>query len=293
MTLFYPDVSAYEAGISLSGAAAACIKFTEGTSWLSSDWVPALGRAAKAGCWPFGYHFLHQGNGAGQAAWCHAHAAGHPLMLDWEPTGGSKPGVADAEAFTDAFRNAGGTCNLLYLPHWYWQQLGEPSLAPFAQRGMVLVSSNYTTYSDSGPGWAGYGGMQVAVWQYTSTHQFNGMQVDFNAYKGSLAQLKAVVGGLAHSPAQNWTETMIANLPTLIQGNHDTPGDVQFVHRLQALVKVIGDINKLPEASAVKTDGNYSQVTWKGVLRVQQFFGLAQDGTVGPKTWAALVAGQH
>lgn len=290
MTLFYPDVSAYEEGISLSGAAAACIKITEGTGWLSSDWMPAVGRAAKAGCWPFGYHFLHAGNGSGQAAWCHQHAAGHPVMLDWEPTGTSKPGVADAEAFVDNFRHAGGTCNLLYLPNWYWQQLGSPSLAPFAQRGMVLVSSNYTTYSDSGPGWAGYGGMSVAVWQYTSTHQFNGMQVDFNAYKGSLAQLKAVVTG--GQPAQNWTETMIANLPTVAQGDADHPGAVQYIHRLQALVKVIGDINHLPEASAVKADGKYAQSTWKGVLRVQKFFGLTEDGIVGQKTWGALVAGQ-
>jgi peptidoglycan hydrolase-like protein with peptidoglycan-binding domain len=99
--------------------------------------------------------------------------------------------------------------------------------------------------------------------------------------------------GATPPPAQDWTETMIANLPTLIQGSADKAGAVQFVHRLQALVKVIGDVNKIPAASAVAATGTYDKTTWLGVLALQKMFGLTQDGAVGPKTWAALVAGQH
>ncbi len=95
------------------------------------------------------------------------------------------------------------------------------------------------------------------------------------------------------TPAQNWTETMIANLPALIQGSADKAGSVQMVHRLQALVKVIGDINKIPAASAVAATGTFDRTTWLGVLALQRFFGLAQDGQVGPATWGALVAGQY
>jgi hypothetical protein len=94
-------------------------------------------------------------------------------------------------------------------------------------------------------------------------------------------------------PGLNWTETLVNTLPALRQGDADLSGAVQFVHRLQALVKVIGDINGLAGASAVKADGTFGQVTWTGVLRVQQFFGLAEDGICGPATWAALVAGQR
>ena len=93
--------------------------------------------------------------------------------------------------------------------------------------------------------------------------------------------------------AASWTETMISNLPTLQQGNRDHPGSVQFVHRLQSLVKVIGDINHLAAASAVKADGNFSQQTHAGVLAVQKFFRLTTDGICGPATWGALVAGQR
>lgn len=94
-------------------------------------------------------------------------------------------------------------------------------------------------------------------------------------------------------PAQNWTDAMIADLPTLVQGNADKAGAVQYVRRMQALVKVIGDVNKLPAASAVAVTGTYDRTTWLGVLAIQKMFGLAEDGQVGELTWSALVAGQH
>ena len=86
---------------------------------------------------------------------------------------------------------------------------------------------------------------------------------------------------------------MIADLPTLQQGSADKAGAVQFVHRAQALVKVIGDINKIPAASAVAATGTFDAATRQGVVALQKMFGLTQDGAVGPATWAALVAGQH
>ena len=99
--------------------------------------------------------------------------------------------------------------------------------------------------------------------------------------------------GTPKPPATGWTAAMIADLPTLIQGSADKAGGVQMVHRMQALVKVVGDINKLPAASAVAATGTYDRTTWVGVLTVQKFFGLTEDGKVGPATWTALVAGQH
>lgn len=70
----------------------------------------------------------------------------------------SKPGVDKAVRFTRHYRALGGICHTLYLPHWYWQVLGSPDLKPVTDLGMVLVSSDYTTYSDTGPGWQPYGG---------------------------------------------------------------------------------------------------------------------------------------
>ena len=94
-------------------------------------------------------------------------------------------------------------------------------------------------------------------------------------------------------PAQNWTEALVNTLPTLQQGSADKAGTVQMVHRMQALVKVIGDINKIPAASAVAASGSFDATTRNGVLAVQKMFGLTQDGIVAQHTWSALVAGQH
>jgi len=94
-------------------------------------------------------------------------------------------------------------------------------------------------------------------------------------------------------PAASPTEALVNTLPTLRQGDADHPGAVEYVHRLQALVKVIGDVNHLAEASAVKADGTFGHVTFAGLLRVQKFFGVTQDGVCGQATWGALVAGQR
>ena len=108
-----------------------------------------------------------------------------------------------------------------------------------------------------------------------------------------IALAMSIRQGTAPPPAQDWTDAMIASLPTLIQGSADKAGVVQYVRRMQALVKVIGDVNKLPAASSVAVTGTYDRTTWLGVLAVQKMFGLTQDGAVGPATWGALVAGQH
>ena len=194
MTIFYPDVYSGQAGISFHGAPIAMVKATQGTGYVNPDYSPAKSRAASAGAFFCGYHFLEAGNGSGQAQHAFSVAGkGVPLMVDFEPSN-TKPSMADAEAFIDEYRKLGGTVHLLYFPHWYWQELGSPALTPFISRTMHLVSSDYTAYSDTGPGWAAYGGMTPAVWQYTSGATFSGHNpVDMNAYKGTIAQFKALV----------------------------------------------------------------------------------------------------
>lgn len=225
MTIWYPDISGFQAGVSLRGTVAVCCKATEGTGYVNPDYARARGNAAANGAWFFAYHFLHAGQAAAQAAHAHATVGRTPLMLDVEPTTGSNPSLADAVAFVDAYRKLGGVIGLVYLPRWYWSgglrllrqaasqgiigrrselanprpediiAMGSPSLAPLASRGMHLVSSSYTAYSDTGPGWQPYGGLTPAVWQYTSSFAFNGYRVDFNAFKGTVDQLQAAAAG--------------------------------------------------------------------------------------------------
>lgn len=198
MTIHFPDVSNYQAGLSLAGAVAVEAKASEGTGYRDPTYASFKLQAAVAGI-PFcAYHFLRRGDPAGQAAYALGIVGPNtPLMLDVETAvDGTDATMADMYGFIDAYRAAGGLVTLAYLPHWYWQDhWGSPSLAGLTQRNVALISSNYTTYSDDGPGWAPYGGVTPAIWQYTFQQPFNGQFVDFNAYKGSVAELAALFAG--------------------------------------------------------------------------------------------------
>jgi GH25 family lysozyme M1 (1,4-beta-N-acetylmuramidase) len=293
VTLRYPDISAYQAGISLAGAVAVCIKVTEGADWANSDYLAALARAADAGAWAFAYHFLHAGATARQAAWCRQHDAGRPLMIDAEPTTGSRPGLGDITAFTDAYRAGGGRAGLVYLPRWYWEQIGSPNLAPLAGRGLTLVASNYTAYSDtsSGAGWQPYGGMTPAIWQYTDRQPFGGMLVDFNAFRGDLPGLQAAAAATAGPPPPAWTADppawpyppgdwlgLPSPNPRCHSGYWGGP-DAAAVHTWQAQMGRRG--------WQLAADGRYGPATATVCRLFQAEKGLPVDGLAGPATWAA------
>lgn len=265
MTIYFPDISSGQAGISLTNAMAVTAKATEGTGYVNPDYAAAKGRAANSGTFFMAYHFLHQGNAAAQAA--HAFSVvGNTvaLMVDWETTTNSNPAVADAEGFIDAYRKLGGVTHLLYLPHWYWQQLGSPALAPFASRSMAIVSSDYTTYTDanSGPGWQPYGGMTPAIWQYTSTLQFNGYRCDFNAFRGTFAGKQdppSITGCLSELRALATTGKYTA--PTADGWTYDAP---------RALVASGGhtsvDLTWQPPAGAPVPPAEYLVYIYRGTL---------------------------
>lgn len=278
MTLFYPDVSGYQGNIDLAGVPAACAKATEGTGYASPWYTAQEAEAARSGAFFFAYHFLHHGNAAAQAQHAHSVAGGVPLMLDFEPTGTSAPTLADATAFIRAYRKAGGTCWLAYLPHWYWQQLGSPDLKPLRDLGMLLVSSAYPGGypGDHGSGWTPYGGYrEVTVWQYTSSQALHGEPVDFNAYRGTLAQLKQLVtkGHLDTGPV----------MPVSVLHLGSQGADVATLQR-----KLSG--SHLPGVRGIAVDGVFGQQTETAVRNFQSLEGLAVDGIVGPETWKAVWA---
>lgn len=189
MTIYYPDIASYQAGIDLKGALAVCAKATEGTTYTNPFYGEFKANAGKHSTFFFAYHFLHHGNPAAQAEYCRKFVGGTPLMIDAEPTGNSRPTLYDIYRFADVFRNLGGVVWLVYLPRWYWAQspLNSSSLRPLSQRGLLLVSSAYTGYTDAdtGVGWQPYGGMTPTIWQYTDALSFNGYNVDFNAFRGT------------------------------------------------------------------------------------------------------------
>jgi GH25 family lysozyme M1 (1,4-beta-N-acetylmuramidase) len=196
MTIYFPDVSSYQDGISLAGALAAGVKCTQGTTYYSPCYAAQVAEAQRHGAFQFSYHFLEHGAGSDQADWFLAHAGKVPAMVDCEPAYDkhgnmiSAPDLTDVCQFIDRLRARGGVIHWVYLPHWWWQDhLGSADLKPLRDRGMLLWSSAYTTYSDagSGAGWQPYGGMTPTVWQYSETNDFGGVtgNVDFNAFRGS------------------------------------------------------------------------------------------------------------
>lgn len=257
MTTFYPDISAFQTGIDLKGVPAVCCKVTEGTGYVNPDYSRAKSNAASHNVFFFAYHFLHAGNATDQAAWCHQHAKTTPLMLDVEPVGGSHPSLMDVAEFIAAYRANGGTIHLVYLPHWYWQQIGSPSLSTLKDANLCLVSSQYTSFA-SGAGWAAYGGVTPVIWQYSQSNLLNGHTVDYNAYRGTLTQLKSRVRtGKLPEPkvAVNPVEGLHAT-PRYTQADlkwNDTPGAKSYRVIVKRGLKVVSK-HETPHLSRTVTD---------------------------------------
>jgi hypothetical protein len=147
----------FQAGISIEeirreGFDFMAVKVSEGLdgSYLVAGSADFLRRGGAAGLLCLGYHYLHAGDEDTQAkVFAEAlRAAGVPGMLDAEAlaSDGRAPTltVAGIRGFLDACGRLGARVPLLYLPHWYWERLGRPSLAGLPP----LWGSSYVSPSD-------------------------------------------------------------------------------------------------------------------------------------------------
>lgn len=224
MTVHFPDLSHYQAGADLQGAAAVIVKATQGVSFTDRAYVAFKAKAAAAGIPFMAYHWVDASPIGAQASHAHAVIGDVPVMWDAEAAGSTVPRLVQ---ITKAYRALGGDVRLVYLPHWWWQQIGSPDLRPLAHAGLALVSSSYPHggYSEDGPGWAAYGGVAPTIWQWTSSHLFNGIRCDFNAFRGTKAELAALLTGTPTSgadmtPAQEYVQHVINyRLAGLLGGN--------------------------------------------------------------------------
>jgi hypothetical protein len=215
MAIRFHDVSHHNGDYHPDGPTLA--KATEGLSFIDERYTTTRARTL-AGGWPFaGYHFLDGGNPDGQAVHAFSVIGRTPAMLDVEePVTGRPPTLAETVAFVDHYRDLGGVLNVLYLPRWFWAgRWGSPSLAPLAARGLALISSNYTLYTDTGPGWAPYGGMVPAIWQYTST------PIDTSAFRGTVDELRRLFAGGGGAPDQGVDMTTVDLTPAAIAAVRD------------------------------------------------------------------------
>lgn len=207
MTEFIADVASYQHGLDLKSLRPDCvgveIKCTEGATYANPDYPGWLAQARANGLLTIAYHYVNTDPPAAQAANLAAHILDKtvPVMLDVEAGAGSWPNIL---AVTDAMTAAGLGVRLFYLPEFFWQRLGSPSLVTaMAARRLSLVSAHYPSATAGSPAglypgdtsllWAGYGGVDPVLLQFASTALQGGQQVDMNAYRGTTGELAALL----------------------------------------------------------------------------------------------------
>lgn len=171
-------------------------KVSEGSSYKDPYW-PAIRDWCTANDFPcIGYHYVRVGDPAGQAANFVANGGGKFAMLDFEANSGD---ISNFWAVVNAFNAADVEIALSYIPRWYWQQIGSPDLSQVPG----LIASNYVNGSGYAsvlyPGnddarWAPYGGATPQILQFTSSALVAGKSVDANAFKGTITELRALLG---------------------------------------------------------------------------------------------------
>jgi hypothetical protein len=177
------------------------LKATEGSTFVDSEFGANLAEARAAGLLVCAYHYLRSTASAAAQVANVARVVPQdvPVIPDVEANSGS---IGLTREFVTRLREAGYRVPLLYLPRWYWQQIGSPPLA-----GLPPLWSS--RYPDNVIGalqskwaqvpahyWNGYGGLDVAVLQFTSSARIAGhAPLDANAYRGTRAQLAALLGG--------------------------------------------------------------------------------------------------
>lgn len=202
MTIFGPDLSSFQDGLDAGALDYPFViaKCSEGTYYTDRDYHAWRLQAEAAGKAFIPYHFISGEGPAAQARALAAHIGDPtlPVMLDFEPTGAYRPDLPQLLAVADAMKAVGLRVRLAYVPRWYWQQLGSPTLTSLAARGIALVASAYpggTGYpGDDAAGWQPYGGMASALYQYTDHAPVQGRGVDMNAFRGTLAELRTLLG---------------------------------------------------------------------------------------------------
>lgn len=205
MPIFGIDISHHQGAFDVERAAREGIEFfilkaTEGSGFTDSRFKENLAKVRKTGKLVAAYHYQRAGISAvAQVAQIKRVVPRDvPVILDVEANSGHVSLTRDILA---RLRAAGYRSPLLYLPRWYWQQIGSPSLAGLPP----LWSSRYPDnriddirgeYADvPSHYWDGYGGLRVAVLQFTSSARVAGRSpIDGNAYRGSLAQLRVLFG---------------------------------------------------------------------------------------------------
>lgn len=206
-------------GMDLEAARAAGIDFfvhkcTDGPGYYKDPYfAQAMARARNADFPLTGaYHVLWNGHVEEQMDWFMSvldeaapwwRTEPYLLQLDCEPFGynGSTPTKATIQQAADCLvAETGGRCRpVVYAPKWVYENqlagLGHPLWA--SNYGTNAIAAHTVGYpGDGSTRWAAYSGQVPAILQYSSRAQIGSQsQCDANAYRGTLAELRALISG--------------------------------------------------------------------------------------------------
>lgn len=270
MAVFGIDVSRYQTGIDLRELPVDFVmaKVSEGSGWKDPQFDVYREQVGGTDLLFAGYHFLRGDSPPGDQARNVKAALGDsgiPVIIDIERTNGvPQPKMADVRLFRDVAVNLGvNVANLLYLPEWYWTEIGRPDTG-----GWDIWQSNYGSNDGVYPGdqsdrWIAMG-RQAAVLQYTSTGRLPGYSgdLDINAFRGTreeLAQKGWFYDFKEHEVAtKSEIQAWVASTPIKI----NTDGTVwplqQVLRRLLAVAntpEAVVDVPTAEEVAAVVLQG--------------------------------------
>lgn len=185
------------------------MKATEGAGFVDSEFGANLAEARAVGLLVAAYHYVRSNaSAAAQVANVQRVVPRDvPVIPDVEANSG---GIALTRDIVNRLRAAGYVVPLCYIPRWYWNQIGQPSLAGLpplwsSRYPDNVVGSIADEWADvPAHYWNGYGGLNVAVLQFTSSARIAGHQpLDANAFRGTRAELAALLGSQEEDPVKN------------------------------------------------------------------------------------------
>lgn len=205
MTTFGIDISYYQTGLNLSSAIAQGKQFvmcriSRGDKYADPTFGTFYLQAKSAKLLFAAYHFLRSDSSPEvQAQFTYNCLPDKTLevMLDVERTsdGTSKPTWDQVKRYLAEADRIGMAVTLLYLPRWYWAEIGSPALPAYPR----LVSSRYGAndgryQGDTSDLWSGYGGQTPVILQYSSRGSYSGYSgfVDQDAFRGTRQELSAL-----------------------------------------------------------------------------------------------------
>lgn len=209
MGAFGVDVSNWQASFDFRGWDFAFIKATQGNWFKDGRFNQHLTNARAAGVQVAAYHYQETSSVDSQVENIKSMVPTNvPIIIDVERGSG---GVDITRTLIQRLRAEGYDVPFLYLPRWYWNEIGQPDLSGLP----LLWASWYPDYvarpreqaRDMVPGsaWNAYGGVNVAIMQFTSS------PFDQNWYPGSRDDLARLLNGGAGGGGiddMSWSEVI-------------------------------------------------------------------------------------